>query len=422
MLILCLILLLNTSIYSDSFYFFNKNLKTFKVKVTDTSNIDEDLSSAVELINTYYRKNKNKKRVRRIKRTIEEIKKDKIKKGYIKENIKDSQESKFYKLGFIIGGIFIIDEFLNFNKYKNNMPVLQSSNKNMFEPNDKRISFKKIDSNKKDENLIRGINAGIHEFTHALPLIKTGKKISLSELATSYTTILYVLPFKEDLNTDLEDYWASTTRNIFKLPNKFKNTENVIKREYIAFLMGPWLYKYIDKKEYIFNLDMSVSLMGVNKLRGKNLYWPLSQKYESKDYYDFKTYLKMFYKKIDCPDKKGAYLLEDFDNYSKISLFKKDERIYAKRESNDEKYSFERCYKMSEDINSKEILKDGLGISEDDKLYNVLKPKIENFIKDLKNNKQKITSEKAFLELFIRYMDKNFGKPVRYQDIPSGYM
>lgn len=422
MLILCLILLLNTSIYSNSFYFFNKNFKTFKGKVTDTSNIDEDLNSAVELINTYYGKNKNNKRVRKIKKQIEEIKKDKIKKAYIEENIKTSKENKFYKLGFIIGGIFIIDEFLDFNKYKNNMPILVNSNKNMFEPNDKKISLKKIDSNKKDENLIRGINAGIHEFTHALPLIKTGEKLALSELATSYTTISYALPLKEDFSKNLEDYWASTIRNITKLSDKHKNMGNVIKREYIAFLMGPWLYKYINKKEDIFNFDMSVSLIGVNKIRGKNLYWPLSQKAESKSYEDFDTYIKMFYEKIDCPEKKGKYLLENYDNYSKISLFKKDELIYVKRESSSDSYSFEKCYQMSENIDSKEILKDGLGINEDDKLYYILEPKVDNLIKDLKENKKKITNEKAFLELFKRYMDKNFGKPIRYKKTPNEYM
>jgi len=110
--------------------------------------------------------------------------------------------------------------------------------------------------------LIRGINLGIHEFTHALPAIfniKIGGEYwsieSAGELATFYNETTYGLPVKID---SIEDAWAPAVRDIVHNYNVTKRNKDIslydiYSHEYAEYALGPLIRSYLNKEQLLYS-------------------------------------------------------------------------------------------------------------------------------------------------------------------------
>lgn len=99
---------------------------------------------------------------------------------------------------------------------------------------------------------ISSVDSGIHEGTHALPIVNRIDDAPLSELATYITSEKYALPIKsskylELWNIPILDREKKAQR--FGSENKKLRKMNMLKSFYLAHFMGPWIHNWLKEKQ-----------------------------------------------------------------------------------------------------------------------------------------------------------------------------
>lgn len=424
------------SSFSDKSFVSQKRSATGVQKPANSAKIDALLNESSELLESYY-DNKTNGRVKDLLNEINKIKKDNNKKNYIYSNINEADLScnPYKKLGVLIGGTFIVDEFFKFDKVKQDMPAISSGKDSQFLPHSGGITCAPGTMENRSQDLINGINIGIHEFTHALRSIRNDRKLdagyrpgdymivyALSEFATCYNIISYGLPFKKQPDSvDLYTYWPSTLRNINTLPQNAFNASGVIKKEYIAYMMCPWIYDYIKDKKEILDLGVnSDSVFGINVQRGQLLYWTISKQIEAKDSPFKDDFMRMFTEETTKPEGLGQEIMKAFDNYFTTTIFNNKDYPYKEVTSN--RYGNSHYLKIPDTVDIDSIMVDGLGLSSSNKLRSVIEDKFKKVIEELKADRSKMNNEQDFLNAFIKAMNKHFGQAHTYKDVPKDYI
>jgi hypothetical protein len=409
--------------------------------------INELLDESLNLIGGYYGKETNN-RTKKIVDEINKIKADESRKQYIASSINaDDKDCGVYKkLGVLIGGLFIVDEFFKFEDVKQNLPVVSISSKNQFNPSKGEITYTVCNLSNNSSSLVQGINIGIHEFSHALRFIRNKKTdgdevyrggmlstLVLSELATCYNIVSYGIPFKQqDSSVDIASYWSATLRNITTLPTQSKNSAYVIKKEYIAYIMCPWIYNtYITNKKNVKDIfDLSVEIdayTGTDLKRFSLLYWSISKQPEDRSSELKNDYIDMFTESISKPKEAGKETLYKYIGSSgigSIRILKNSNKIYAEKtpEATTATADGNWYYEIPQNIDVDDVLSNGLGMQKSNQLRSTVEEKFKSVIKDLKAQAAGSISEHDFLKVFTKSMDKHFGSPYKYTDVPAGYM
>ena len=120
--------------------------------------------------------------------------------------------------------------------------------------------FEKMPQLSAADALIRGINIGIHEGTHALPFINgmdTGT--ALSEIAAYYNQTAYGLPIKDqsiETASGFDLYYNSVRDFASRYEKTIKDEKAAGKLggEYLSFVIGPWIKKFFLDKKVAFNV------------------------------------------------------------------------------------------------------------------------------------------------------------------------
>ncbi|MCX8196978.1 MAG: hypothetical protein N3G80_01540 [Candidatus Micrarchaeota archaeon] len=217
---------------------------------------------------------------------LQQIKKD-YAEGRIKINTKNLSEKEIAMIiGFYCGSRYIASQYGKIEEmYFPPLSVLAMAEDWLFtggasgteyfpfllEINRNQIMPKKIG---KIDAFIFGVNIGIHEATHSMPIInqspkndsdflrlyrdlsRLGKNVQTSEFATMYTQTNYSLPIKKE---HIEFYYLGVRNffhNIEKLWEGFLEGRgddllpfNIAKREYSAFVLGPWIITWMKKNK-----------------------------------------------------------------------------------------------------------------------------------------------------------------------------
>lgn len=253
---------------SEVKFFYTPIPGIFNKKPDTTCDVNEKIST---IFKSYYGKDliKSNTRIRNFLMWVQKDS-DKIKKQVIEyDNISTDEilyacdilkkpTDKYEILGLWLGGLYIVSQY---NIPPSSMPtflimdtkpgyIIDSNQVHLF-CDEKRCEKKSLAT-----LLIKGIDLGIHEFTHALPVIfKLDSHDCDSELATFYNQTTYALPMKID---STKDVWGYAVRDIVHNYNVTKKNEDVslydiYSHEYSEFALGPLIRPYLNKELLLYS-------------------------------------------------------------------------------------------------------------------------------------------------------------------------